>query len=100
MSGGHFDYNQYYIDDIIHGIQLELDRQGKLKPKDEIWENDNAQYIIYHKDIQKEFKKAIKILKKAFVYAQRIDYFLSGDDSEESFYKGLLEELKKLKETK
>ena len=41
-------------------------------------------------------KEAIKALKIAQVYAQRVDWLLSGDDGEESFLSRLDDELKKL----
>ena len=37
------------------------------------------------------------ILKQAEIYAQRIDWLLSGDDGEESFHERLKEELEELK---
>ena len=43
---------------------------------------------------------ALAILKKAYVYAQRIDWLLSDDDGEESFHKRLKEELDNLKNKK
>lgn len=39
-----------------------------------------------------EFKNGVNMLRQAFVYVQRIDYLLEGDDSEESFHKRLSEE--------
>ena len=39
-------------------------------------------------------KEGIDILKRAFIYAQRIDWFLSGDDGEDSFLRQLEEDLK------
>jgi len=45
---------------------------------------------------QREFKKGLKILKEACVYAQRIDWLVSCDDSQESFHKRLKIELDKL----
>lgn len=57
---------------------------------------------IYYQDYEpetiEEFRKAIKVLREAAVYAQRIDWLLSGDDGEETFHKRLKEELGKLKE--
>ena len=41
-------------------------------------------------------KIAIDLLKKAEVYAQRIDWYISGDDGEESFLRRLKEDLEKL----
>lgn len=46
--------------------------------------------------VLEEFKKGLKILKTAAIYAQRIDWFLSGDDGEESFKRRLKEELEEL----
>jgi hypothetical protein len=44
-----------------------------------------------------EFEKAVKALKLAYVYAQRIDWLLSGDDGEDSFYIRLQAQLGELK---
>jgi hypothetical protein len=44
-----------------------------------------------------EFKNAAKYLRIAYVYAQRVDWLISGDDGEESFLERLKEELEKLK---
>ena len=54
----------------------------------------------YNKETIKEFKKGLAILKKAYIYAQRIDWLLSDDDGEESFHKRLKEELDNLKNKK
>lgn len=62
--------------------------------------NENGDELYYHDftpQTIEEFRKAVKILKQAYVYAQRIDYLLSDDDCEESFHKRLQEELAKLK---
>ena len=56
----------------------------------------------YHPEYTEEtiqiFKDAVKILRKAAIYANRIDWLLSGDDGEESLKERLEEELKKLEE--
>lgn len=41
-------------------------------------------------------KEAVKQLRIATVYAHRIDFFLSGDNGEESFITRLAEELSKI----
>ena len=41
-------------------------------------------------------KKGYWILRKAAIYAQRIDWLLSGDDGEESFIRRLYDELEQL----
>lgn len=100
MSGGHFDYYQYRIREIAESIQEELDRQGQAIPKDNLYYGDINQeqkfYDTYPPEIQEKFREAVRVLKTAYVYAQRIDWFLSGDDSEESFLKRLKEELNQL----
>jgi len=79
MSGGHFDYKQYHIRDIWQEIE-EL-----LKNKD------------YFEDpVYKAMKKGLLILKIAEIYAQRIDYYLSGDDGWDNFLKRLKEDLAEL----
>lgn len=99
MSGGVFDYNQFHIRQIREEIQSELDNQGNPYLNsgftDEFLEKmpEYKNYPVYPDKVQKIMKDAIKILKQAEIYAQRIDWYLSGDDSEESLYKRLEEEL-------
>jgi len=103
MSGGAFDYNQYRIRQIWEDIQKELDNQGKEKPKDELRHFDREYFEkypeerfepTYREDIQQIFKDGIKALKIAEIYAQRIDWYLSGDDGEDSLVSRLKEDLK------
>jgi hypothetical protein len=65
------------------------------KPKDD-WGFDEQSYYEYPPHIIEEFKNAVKHLKIAQVYAQRVDWLVSGDDGEESFMKRLGEDLNKL----
>ena len=104
MSGGHFDYNQYRINDIADSIERELNRQGKEKPNDELYGDaeyfkkypEERFYYTYPEIVQEKMKEAIKALKIAAIYAQRVDWFLSGDDGEESFIERLNDELNAL----
>ena len=100
MSGGHFDYAQYRMNDIVNKIEeiiacnnLEI-AEGN-KPKDD-WGFDEQSYYEYPPHIIEEFKNAVKYLKIAQVYAQRVDWLVSGDDGEESFITRLAEDLNKL----
>jgi hypothetical protein len=103
MSGGCFDYVQYRInkiEDIIASNNLEIAEEDK--PKDD-WGFYDESYYEYPPHIIEEFKNAVKHLKIAQVYAQRVDWLVSGDDGEESFITRLAEDLKDLnleKETK
>lgn len=81
MSGGMFEYDQYRINDMIDKIEKEMQN-----PSDYV--EDKELFII-------TCKEAIKSLKIAFIFAHRIDWFLSGDDGEDSFYKRLREDLEK-----
>ena len=107
MSGGTFDYKQYSIREIAEKIEQIILNSGRPKTQEELrsWEKDNSWYerypedMNYYKfpdDIIEEFKTGVDILKKAHVYAQRIDYLISGDDGEESFRERLKEELDQL----
>ena len=101
MSGGRFDHKQGTILDIAAYIQYEIERSGQPKTKDELWapeeyyEKYPEELVNYKRPdhIIAEFEKAIDYLKKAYVYAQRVDWLLSGDDGEDSFIERLKEDL-------
>jgi hypothetical protein len=57
---------------------------------------EDLNHYAYSDDVIEEFKKGLGVLRKAQVYAQRIDWLISGDDGEESFHKRLKEDLEKL----
>jgi len=104
MSGGAFDYQQYTITSIADSIQAELDRQGKEIPKENLYGTkeyyekypEEKLYSFYPEEIQSKFKEGIKFLRLAAIYAQRIDWLLSGDDGNENFLKRLEQDLKNL----
>jgi hypothetical protein len=76
MSGGYFDYVQ--------------DRM--LRAADSlasVIETDDQ----YSKQTLAEFGKALTMLRASAIYLQRIDWLISGDDTEESFHKHLKEDL-------
>ncbi len=107
MSGGTFDYNQYRIRDISNRIEQEIYNSGREKTPRELKEEKMYHYdptytpdpnhYEYPDEIIQEFKNAYEALRKAEIYAQRIDWLLAGDDGEESFIKRLKEELDALK---
>lgn len=111
MSGGYFDYKQFHIDEIagilqdyLHGERLfddhealEYIEENNLDKKDIEWIKEHKRTLPnkYHfsdKTIA-EMKKGLSIIEKAAIYSHRIDYLLSGDDTEESFIKRLNKEL-------
>lgn len=114
MSGGIFCYAQYRIadiytsiDDYLNGHELDMDDVEYYI--NERWlEDEEKDYIRKHhhtipnrdgytEETLAEFRKGIDILKQAEVYAQRIDWLLSGDDGEETFHERLKEDLGELK---
>ena len=102
MSGGKFAYEQYKIRQIWEEIQQELDKQGQEKEtlfyEKEYYEKyPEARFEeVYREDVQQIFKDGIEALKKAEIYAQRIDWYLSGDDGEDSLVSRLKSDLDKL----
>ncbi len=56
-------------------------------------EEDCNYYYDFTPETIQEFRNGIQVLHKASIYAQRIDWLLSGDDGEDSFHKRLKEEL-------
>nr|DAN97347.1 MAG TPA: hypothetical protein [Caudoviricetes sp.] len=111
MSGGYFDYAQSRIDDIadriedyLYGHELdESDVQDLIH--DSFGDDDEpTEYAINHHHTMpncfgyrfltlQELKRAVRNLRKAAIYAQRADYLLSGDDSEEAFRERLRHDL-------
>ncbi len=105
MSGGHWEYLQYKLSDIYNELEEKIADQGKEIPEKErlpfydkeYYERypEEKYYTTYPKEVEKIFLDAIEIIKKAEIYMQRIDWYLSGDDGDESLISRLDEELKK-----
>lgn len=85
MSGGYFDYNQFFIGEIETTLEEFLEKSE--------CENRGG-YEEFEDKFVEHCKVALHILKIARVYTHRIDWVLSGDDSEDVFYKRLEEDLK------
>lgn len=110
MSGGHFDYKEYVIDEIAYDIEKEIENNRKPYEWDELDDYDRSKYSKreyaelkdkpLHGDWSEEtiahMKDAAKVLNRAAIYAKRLDYLLSGDDGEESFIRRLDDELAEL----
>lgn len=75
MSGGHFEYRQYVIGEIADDVER-LIGEGEYSP-----------------EVIARFKNGVDALRMASIYAQRIDWLVIGDDSEESFIRRLSEDL-------
>ena len=109
MSGGHFDYNQSRIGYIADEIEQLIINNGREKTEEEMkgesWRDyewyikypEDKFHIKYSDEVIEKFKEGLDILRKAYIYTQRIDWLLSGDDGSETFIKRLREDLSKLK---
>lgn len=95
MSGGFFDYKQFDISRIADDIEEKLKKQGKEKDKEDLqWYSEDRFHVSYSERVQEVFKEAVRQLRIAEIYATRIDWYLSGDDSEEGMIRRLNKELK------
>lgn len=81
MSGGHFNYEQHRIEEMADAVADLIETNGDIE-----WRN-------YGPDTIREFQNALSLLKTAYIYVQRIDWLVSGDDSESTFHQRLNEEL-------
>jgi len=100
MSGGSLcNYKQYELEYIADAIETIIAKSGKPKMPEDMysWEEEGSLYPTYSpKEIQK-FQEAVVAIRIARVYAHRVDYLVSGDDGEESFFTRLEEDLKEIK---
>jgi hypothetical protein len=108
MSGGAFDYNQYKIGYMVDQIEETVVKNGVEKTPEDLknegwrdpdWYKKYPEDLFHYKypdEVIEKMKEGIKVLKRAQIYAQRIDWLLSGDDGEESFLRRLEEELNEL----
>lgn len=89
MSGGHFDYRQFQIDLIADEIKHLIETNDFILI-DHFGDKGGRNYS---KETMDCFQDALVALRKASLYTQRIDWLVSGDDSEETFHTRLKQEL-------
>jgi hypothetical protein len=89
MSGGRFDYSQYRISQIAEDIETVIFNNND----DTLDEYGDTRGRHYNDEVIARFREAVKALRVAYVYAQRADWLLSGDDGEDSFITRLDAEL-------
>lgn len=78
MSGGEFDYKQYQIGEIADAIEILIENNNVT--------NDNGYARNFSEKTLTEFSAAVIALRIAEVYAHRVDWLVSCDDSEEDFH--------------
>lgn len=89
MSGGHFQYQQYRLEDMASQID-ELIASNDDESLDE-W-GDRRGYG-YEPETIERFRQAAKTLRTAAAMTQRVDWLVSGGDDEDSFHKRWEEEV-------
>ena len=92
MSGGHFNYDQYRISQIAEQIRTLIANNDS----DETDEWGNPRGLHYTPETIARFQFAVDTLDVAYVYVQRIDWLVSGDDSEKTFMQRLDEDMEKI----
>jgi len=109
MSGGAFNYDQYKIGYMVDQIEEVVVKNGVEKTpedlKEEGWRDpdwykkypEDLFHYKYPDEVIEKMKEGIEVLKRAQIYAHRIDWLLSGDDGEESFLRRLEEDLNEIK---
>ena len=80
MSGGHFNYVQHQMMNVIEDLK-------------EVLSDD-----VYPPEQRKAMQKGLLLLKIATVYVDRIDYYVCGDDGDETFLERLRSDLRRLKQ--
>ena len=94
-----FDYiikagpsNYKEIGNFLREVQPYLDPSGL----EVAWELLAGENQLVTPETMAEFKAGLEILRQAHIYAQRIDWLMSGDDGEDSFHRRLKHDLEKL----
>lgn len=100
MSGGHFEYNQYVLEDIKDRINQ---TQEEVNNKPSLSDMLSDDFSMYNYVEDKEgfnlvCNTAKFYLDMAQTLVQRLDWYISGDDSEESFKQRMLEDIDKVLE--
>lgn len=75
---GYFDYAQNVFDELI------IELKGLTESED------------YNETTVTEFKKALRTSQELQILIDRIDYLVSGEETEESFHQSLGDELEEL----
>lgn len=112
MSGGTWDYLQFKFTEVIEDLKSLINKNGKMKTREEMksetrydpdWYEkypEDKFHTKYSEEILERVKEALEYIELAQIYMQRLDWFLAGDDGEESFKSRLTEELKQYRKNK
>jgi siroheme synthase (precorrin-2 oxidase/ferrochelatase) len=86
MSGGYFECSNYIFNRVAEQIEQVV----------ETGHDEDCYEYTFGDDTREQMRQAVWALKLAAIYMNRVDYLLSGDDSEESFHQRLRKELREL----
>ncbi|SEA60509.1 hypothetical protein SAMN05192529_13224 [Arachidicoccus rhizosphaerae] len=86
MSGGLFEYNQCRLLDAITLLRNSIETIKKIRSGAE---DNRFEFPEMTTDTLEKLEQGLKQLRIAYVYMQRIDWFLSYDDGEKEFSKRL-----------
>jgi len=94
MNGGHFEYNQYRIEEIANELENIVAKwkknRGRVFTEEELYTNESI-FSEYSKETIEEFQSASEILRTMSKVVHEIDYLLSGDTGEDTFHNRLQE---------
>jgi hypothetical protein len=90
MSGGHFNYQQYRIEDIA----VEIDELIAANDDETLDQYNTRRGNGFPSDIIEKFKEASHTLRQAAEMAQRVDWLVSGDDGLHCFMRRWDEEVR------
>lgn len=95
MSGGHFQYQQHFFNDIAAEIER-LVRDNDLPAVDGDpyrYDPDEPRGFGFGPEVLARFREAAATCRRAAIMAQRVDWLVSSDDGEDCFMRRWDEEL-------
>lgn len=107
MSGGHWDYIQYRLTEVIENITDDIRNNGKKKDIKSLdfyerkWIEEypeEAYHYKYPDEVIEKFKEARLCIAEAQEHIQRLDWLFSGDDGDDSYLERLESGLKEIRE--
>ena len=85
MSGGFFDYNDMRLNDVCEKLRVEIARCRA-----------GHEYHIWSEEFLQELISAYNATRELAVKLHRIDWCISGDDSEDSYWLRLAEDMEEI----
>lgn len=82
MSGGHFDHNEYILEDLSNAVAMCLGQMEHIR--------DYVATDELRNDIVAYTKRLCDDLQRSYKAVKALDYYVSGDTGEETF----IEEMK------